>query len=142
MNNDPRKERLNQMVNFLTTKGVADKPFNISIILKVKPDSVDQMIKAAAKQVEETRKDPACLYYEISQNLADPTQFISVQTWKNAQSLVEHCSCEHHHEFTKIIDEVKEGTPQFNMWVSVTSGESSKEDEKNLKLEQEKTKTA
>ena len=113
-----------------------------SIILKVKPDSVDQMIKAAAKQVEETRKDPACRYYEVSQNLADPTQFISVQTWKNAQSLVEHCSCEHHHEFTKIIDEVKEGTPQFNMWVSVTSGESSKEDEKNLKLEQEKTKTA
>jgi Uncharacterized conserved protein len=135
MNPEERKARLDKMVAYLTSKGLTDKPFNVSATVKVKPESLEKVLKAAEKEVEETRKEPGNTYYQICQSLADPCTFYAFEAWPNVKAFVDHGLSDHHQEFAELLDTCLDGLPSFNFCVGLYNGQPEKTQDKGHKEE-------
>jgi quinol monooxygenase YgiN len=57
---------------------------------KARPDYVAQVRDILRALVEATRQETGCLSYELLQNNSDPTDFVFVERWANAQAEQAH----------------------------------------------------
>ncbi len=61
-----------------------DSSLRVIARAKAKTDQVARVRDILTALVDETRREPGCLSYELLQNHADPTDFVFVERWVSA----------------------------------------------------------
>ena len=83
------------------------KPGRIEVIyvvatLTVKPETRAEFIAAATACINETRKEPGNIAYDLHESVTDPTKMVFVEQWENAEALVPHRAAEHMKTFGRV----------------------------------------
>lgn len=63
--------------------------------LKIKPETLDEVMRHATPCIGETRKEPGCISYDLHQSLTDPATLVFVERWKDKASLDAHFQTPH-----------------------------------------------
>jgi quinol monooxygenase YgiN len=63
---------------------------NLTVILKSKLENREEMKAVLENLVENSRKEAACLQYDLHQNIEDPNIFVFHEVWKNKEGLDLH----------------------------------------------------
>ena len=63
--------------------------------LTSKPETIDATRAALEGFIEPTRAEAGCVYYELMQNNADPTDFTFVEEWESNETLDAHLESPH-----------------------------------------------
>ena len=63
---------------------------NLTVILKSKSEYREELKSVLENLVENSRKEEACLQYDLHQNIEDPNIFIFHEVWKNKEGLDLH----------------------------------------------------
>ena len=63
--------------------------------LTSKPETIDATRAALEGFIEPTRAEAGCVYYELMQNNADPTDFTFVEEWESNETLDAHLEAPH-----------------------------------------------
>ena len=63
---------------------------NLTVIIKSKPEHREEVKTILKNLVENSRKESACLQYDLHQDIADPNVFIFHEIWKNKEGLELH----------------------------------------------------
>ena len=75
--------------------GLADKPFNLIVSMKVKKNDLAGFLAGAEKAEVATRKEAGCVVYTFQQDTDDTTQITLLETWKDLPALEAHMKEEH-----------------------------------------------
>ena len=70
--------------------------------LSVKPETRAEFIAAATVCIEETRKEPGNIAYDLHESVTDHSKMVFVEQWQNAEALVPHRAAEHFKTFGRI----------------------------------------
>lgn len=63
--------------------------------LRTRAGDHTQLMAAARAMVEATHAEPGCMFYELTINTNDPTQWIFVEQWTSREALAEHFASRH-----------------------------------------------
>ncbi|REG98443.1 putative quinol monooxygenase [Flavobacterium aquicola] len=63
---------------------------NLTVIIKSKSEKREELKTILLNLVENSRKEAACLQYDLHQNIEDPNVFIFHEIWKNKEGLDLH----------------------------------------------------
>ncbi|MDM1071187.1 antibiotic biosynthesis monooxygenase [Empedobacter brevis] len=85
----------------------------ITAIIKSKPAHQEEVYSVLQNMVRETRKEQACLLYDLHQDLKDENQFIFYEIWENEEGLHLHNQQNYIKEFGYIVSEKLQETPQI-----------------------------
>lgn len=67
-----------------------DTTLRVIARVKARSDYVAQVRDVLRALVDATRQESGCLSYELLQNNSDPTEFVFVERWANAQAEQAH----------------------------------------------------
>ena len=70
--------------------------------LTVKPETRAEFIAAATACIEETRKEPGNIAYDMHESVTDPAKMVFVEQWENAEALVPHRAADHMKAFSRV----------------------------------------
>ncbi len=65
-------------------------PVNLTVIIKSKPESIAAMKLLLEDLVQNSRKEAACIQYDLHQDSSVPTVFIFHEVWKDKKGLEDH----------------------------------------------------
>ncbi|MCZ8186043.1 MAG: putative quinol monooxygenase [Beijerinckiaceae bacterium] len=63
--------------------------------LKTRADRREAWIAAARTCIEETRKEPGCLSYDMHESVTEPGRFVFVEQWQDRAALERHMTLPH-----------------------------------------------
>jgi quinol monooxygenase YgiN len=63
---------------------------NLTVILKSKPESIEAMKTILLDLVQNSKKEAACVQYDLHQNNEEPNTFIFHEIWENQKGLDNH----------------------------------------------------
>jgi quinol monooxygenase YgiN len=70
---------------------MTELPLRVLAHFGVQADKVQEFIQSATiLLVEPARREPGCIAYELCQDAEDPTRFVMVEEWVNAEALTSH----------------------------------------------------
>lgn len=81
----------------------------------VKESEVEKFIEYASIMIEETRKEPGCIRYELYRDIEDDTIFTFIEEWESKKDLEVHFE-----------------TPHFKKYIPVMNGMHSQDGEVNI----------
>ena len=61
----------------------------------VRPEDADEWPRIAAEFTEATRKEPGCLWFDWSRSLADPTEYVLVEAFRDGDAGAAHVTSAH-----------------------------------------------
>lgn len=64
-------------------------------LFRAKPDKIDELRETLTAFVGPTVKEKGCVFYQLHQNLAEPTDFIIFEEWESAADLDTHSQSAH-----------------------------------------------
>jgi quinol monooxygenase YgiN len=70
-------------------------PLQVVATIQVKAGSEDVVRDALTELVDGTRTEEGCILYELFQSGADPTVFVTVETWRGQEDLDAHLKTPH-----------------------------------------------
>ncbi len=70
-------------------------PVPVVAVITAKPGSEELVREALSELVAPTRNEAGCLSYSLYQSSADPTVFVTVESWNEAGDLDAHMKTEH-----------------------------------------------
>lgn len=62
----------------------------ITAVIKLKPEYRSEMIQVLMNMVEETRKEEACIQYDLHEDMEDENIFVFYEIWNSAEGLSQH----------------------------------------------------
>ncbi|MFV8343892.1 putative quinol monooxygenase [Flavobacterium sp. XS2P39] len=65
-------------------------PINLTVILKSKPESVESLKSLLLDLVQNSKKEIACIQYDLQQSIEEPNTFIFHEIWENQNGLDNH----------------------------------------------------
>jgi quinol monooxygenase YgiN len=65
-------------------------PINLTVIIKSKPENSETMKLLLQDLVLNSRKEAACIQYDLHQNLEKPNIFIFHEVWQDKEGLDNH----------------------------------------------------
>jgi quinol monooxygenase YgiN len=65
-------------------------PINLTVIIKSKLESIETMKSLLQDLFQNSRKEAACIQYDLHQNLESPTVFIFHEVWEDKAGLDNH----------------------------------------------------
>lgn len=76
---------------------IGDPKTMIFVIASIKTTDEDRpgLIEAARACIEETRKEPGNLSYDLHQSVTDPNSFVFVERWQDREVLEAHFASKH-----------------------------------------------
>ena len=83
--------------------------------LKVKPDKIDDLKKAALAIVDRSRAEAGNINYDIHQSIEDETLFFWHETWASKAAIDEHFATPFFGEFFAAVQDCAEEPPQINL---------------------------
>jgi quinol monooxygenase YgiN len=70
--------------------------------LTIKPETRAEFIAAATACINETRKEPGNIAYDLHESVTDPSKMVFVEQWENDEALVPHGRAEHMKAFGRV----------------------------------------
>jgi quinol monooxygenase YgiN len=67
----------------------------ITAKFRIKPEDADRWPEIAAPFTDATRAEPGCLWFEWSRSLADPTEYVLVEAFRDGDAGGAHVTSEH-----------------------------------------------
>ncbi len=74
---------------------------NLTAIVKSKPEHIDTVKSLLMNMATHSKKETACLQYDLHQNSSEPNIFIFHEIWKDEKGLETHNSQPYIQEFVK-----------------------------------------
>lgn len=74
-------------------------PITVITRMKVKPNNIEALRKAADPFFQKTRREPGCVLYDLYQGARDGHFFIFHEVWKDQQAINDHIASAHFNEF-------------------------------------------
>lgn len=62
----------------------------IIAVVKLKPEYRGEMMKVLMNMVEETRKEEACIQYDLHEDIENENIFVFYEIWNSAEGLRQH----------------------------------------------------
>lgn len=75
----------------------------LSAIIKAKPEYQKEVEDVLLNMVEQTRKEEACIKYDLHQDLSDPNTYIFYEVWANQEGLNNHNQFSYIKDFGELI---------------------------------------
>jgi len=70
--------------------------------LTIKPETRAEFIAAASACINETRKEPGNIAYDLHESVTDHSKMVFVEQWENAEALVPHRTAAHMKTFGRV----------------------------------------
>ncbi|MFT4031528.1 MAG: putative quinol monooxygenase [Siphonobacter sp.] len=77
----------------------------VTSIIKSKPEFLEEVKIGLGELVEQTRKEKACILYDLHQDLNDENTFVFYEIWENQQGLNNHNEQPYIKAFGNLADE-------------------------------------
>jgi len=87
----------------------------LTALIKSKPEHTAEVLQALENMVVQTRKEPACLQYDLHQSLDDANLFVFYEIWENSEGLDLHFQQPYIREFGLLADEKLAEKPEVFM---------------------------
>ena len=68
----------------------------VHVHVHVKPECVESFTEATLKNARFSRLELGCVRFDVAQQQDDPTRFVLVEVYRNADSAAEHKETEHY----------------------------------------------
>ncbi|MBW3518096.1 putative quinol monooxygenase [Flavobacterium sp. NKUCC04_CG] len=85
----------------------------LTAIIKVKPEYRTELTTVLKNMVNKTKKETACIQYDLHQGLADSNTFVFYEIWKDQEGLDAHNQQDYIREFGLLASEKLSETPQL-----------------------------
>lgn len=72
-------------------------------VIEIDPANRDAAVGAALRMMEETQREPGCISYTFSADLADPGRFRIFEEWRDEAALHAHFAAPHMAAFQKAV---------------------------------------
>ena len=82
---------------------------------RARPEQRDDLISAARQIAAETRQDDGCLSYAFLTDLDDESVIVSLETWRDEESLNAHMTHPHTEQFLSVVPHLVEGAPSMEI---------------------------
>jgi quinol monooxygenase YgiN len=83
--------------------------------LTVKPETRADLIAAATACIQETRKEPGNIAYDLHESVTDPTKMVFVEQWENPEALVPHRTTDHLKAFGRVVVKCISAPPKIEI---------------------------
>lgn len=83
----------------------------LTATLNSKPEFTEEVKAVLQTMVVESRKEKACIQYDLHQGIKDETLFVFQEIWESEAALQEHNQQPYIQAFEKLIDEKLQGKP-------------------------------
>ncbi|WP_051697704.1 putative quinol monooxygenase [Prevotella sp. 10(H)] len=71
----------------------------IVAIMTVKPEDVKKILPVFQAVVQGSQEEEGCIYYNLHQDINDPTKFIMLEEWESQAAIDFHNNTEHYKTF-------------------------------------------
>ena len=90
----------------LTTENQAaqDETLTIVATVTVKLEFKENVLKSIKTVVDATRKEPGCVFYDVFEDVSNPTKFVFIETWKSQAAIDSHVKSAHFNNFVKAVE--------------------------------------
>ena len=75
---------------------------NLTAIVKSKPEHTEEVKTYLLNMVVNSKKEEACIQYDLHQNNEEPNIFVFHEIWKDEKSLEEHNNKPYIQDFVKV----------------------------------------
>jgi quinol monooxygenase YgiN len=83
--------------------------------LTVKPETRAEFIAAATACIQETRKEPGNIAYDMHESVTDPSKMVFVEQWENAEALGPHGKADHMRTFGRVAVKCMTAPPKIEV---------------------------
>ncbi|MDU1889450.1 MAG: putative quinol monooxygenase [Dysgonomonas sp.] len=100
MNNTKPKEttEIVEVANEVVEERTGDE-LKIVAIMTVKPENAKKILSIFEALVEGSQQEDGCIYYNLHQDINDPTKFVMLEEWKSQAAIDFHNNTEHYKAF-------------------------------------------
>lgn len=77
----------------------------LTAIIKSKPEFLQELKNVLENMVIHTRKEPACLQYDLHQSISDENTFVFYEIWENQSGLDHHNNQPYIKDFIELVSE-------------------------------------
>ncbi len=92
----------------------------LTAIIKSKPEFVQEVKAVLENMVVHTRKESACLQYDLHQSIENENIFVFYEIWKNQFGLDNHNAQPYIEEFRQLVTEKLAGFPEIYLTQKVS----------------------
>jgi quinol monooxygenase YgiN len=78
----------------------------VVVQVKVKPEAVEAFRKATIRNAQASRKEAGIARFDVLQQAEDPTRFILVEAYRNAEAPAQHKETEHYKTWRDTVAEM------------------------------------
>ena len=96
------------------TKAREDLLIYVVATLTIKPETRAEFIAAATACINETRKEPGNIAYDLHESVTDHSKMVFVEQWENAEALVPHRGAEHMKTFGRVVVKCITAPPEIS----------------------------
>jgi len=86
---------------------------NLIAVVKAKPEFSSEVKKILEDMVLHSRKEAACIRYDLHQGVHDKNSFVFYELWKNQKGLDQHNQQPYLNDFRSIVSEKLQENPQI-----------------------------
>ena len=83
--------------------------------LTIKPETRAEFIAGAKACIAETVKEPGCISYDLTESVTNPSKFVFVEQWENAEALGPHGAIDHMRAWRRIVKECMRAPPKIEI---------------------------
>ena len=83
--------------------------------LMVKPEARAEFIAGATACIEETRKEPGNIAYDLHESVTDHSKMVFVEQWETAEALGPHGASDHMRAWRRIVKECISAPPKIEV---------------------------
>ena len=107
-------------VGFANLAGAATQQRTLIAYMKIKPGAEREFLRHADKVIEESRKEPGNLYYQLQRAEKEPNMFVFYELFKTDEDLQYHRKAPH---LVKFLNDTKPITLDFKLDTYIPEGE-------------------
>ena len=83
--------------------------------LTVKPETRAEFIAAATACINETRKEPGNIAYDMHESVTDPTKMVFVEQWESVEATLPHRTAGHMKTFGRVAVKCMSAAPRIEI---------------------------
>lgn len=87
----------------------------LTAIIKAKPEYREAVLEVLQQMVKETRKEEACLQYDLHQGTEDENLFVFYEIWKSREGLDAHNQQSYILAFGRMAQDKLQEAPQIHL---------------------------
>ncbi|GAB3233782.1 hypothetical protein GCM10027447_30410 [Glycomyces halotolerans] len=89
----------------------------VHVFLQCRIEHRQEFIEALKALQDATRAgDEGCLHYSFAADLEDPTRFVCLEEWTDADSLKAHLEADHHRAASAVLDRLRQSPAEVRIF--------------------------